>query len=477
MPQARAVLEARCIRSLAVCLVALAGCDSLSDQGVAARAGDWVLTEQRLADLLVQAQPFPVDSTGAAAIAELWVAAAAVAQRAAAGDSLLGSEATRESLWLDRRDAILTADRVERLGASAFVDRAEARGVFDQGALRLIAHVLRRVGPEMSSSERRLQRQTADRLLATIAEGGGWGDVVAESEDAATRARGGLMGLFAAGELPLTLDRAAFRLSPGTVSGVVESARGFHILYRPRFDEAATLFTERLIERNLVQADAGAADGARTARGFELAPGAAVVLARMAVEPAEWLDSRQVLATWQAAEAGVGASGGASAGSPPEGRAAAAQDDAPRGVLPASVVARVVVSLPPEARAELAAATEADRELFLNDVGTQQLRLDDALDRGFALDPVVEDNLTRLHAEEVEYWTRALALDGPDGPTREGLRDYMDGVVARRLDQRALPPVFEAWLLERVEHRVRGRGLLAAAVAARGMIEQAGGAG
>ena len=424
----------------------LVACSNLSDRGLAARAGDWTLTEQRLAELLVLAQPYPLDSLAVDQLADLWVSAAALSQRAAAGDSLLGSEARDASTWLDRREALLEADRRERLGADAARQAGPVDEVFRQGALRLIAHTLRRVGPETSSSERLLQQRTAERLLATLAEGGGWDQVVAESEDPESRQRGGLLGLFAAGELPSTLDRVAFRLEPGQVSGVTQSSRGYHLLYRPRLDEVETLFAELLFERTLAQADAGAAEGARVARGFTVSAGAQVVIARMAEDPAAWLDSEHVLATWDG------------------------------GALSARVAARVLLFLPPESLAELIEADQEARTQLLNDLGTRELRVVDAAERGAVLDPAVADNLSRLHDEEIEYWARVLELDGPDAPSEPSLAGYMEAVAARRETARSMPPLFEAWVLGRIDTRVRPRGVLAAIVIARRMLTEAGNA-
>ena len=425
-------------------VLCLSACSDLSDRGLAARAGDWTLTEERLAELLVLAQPFPLDSAAVVPLVDLWVASAALSQRSAAGDSLHGAEAREAATWLERREAILNADRRERLSASILDDLASAEAIFQQGSLRLIAHVLRRVGPETSSSERLLQRRTADRLLATIAEGGGWATIVAESEDIDSRAMGGLLGLFGPGELPSTLDRVAFRLEPGQVSGVTQSAQGFHLLYRPRYNEVETLYRERLFERRLMDADVGAAAGVRDARNFTLSPGAEVVVARIAEDPAAWLDSRQVLATWDG------------------------------GSFTAGTAARDFFYFPRESLAELTRAAPEARTGLLNDLGTRELRLVDAGESGMTLDPVVEDMLKLGHDEEMEYWSRVLDLNGSDAPSRTALARYMESVVSRREEARTMPPLFEAWLVGRTDTRVRVRGILAAIVTARGMLRDAG---
>ena len=423
----------------------LAGCGDLADRGLAARAGDWTLTEERLAELLVLVQPLPLDSAAAHELASHWVGAAALALRSAAGDSLLGSEALEAGIWLDRREAVLTADREARLGTGAGVDPTAAAEVFHGGELRLVAHTLRRAGPEASSSERLRQQRTAERLFATLVEGGSWDEAVAESDDVETRGAAGLLGLFARSELPYTLDRVAFQLEPGQVSAVTQSSQGFHILYRPRYEEVGSLYGEHLRQRRLAEADAVANEEERLSRGLAMVPGAVTVLGRMAGDPVEWLGSAQPLAEWDG------------------------------GRLTAGVVARYLLHFPPKALAELAAAEEEARATLIEDLGTRELRIGDAAGREGLLSPPLEEALVDTHADEVEYWSKVLGIGNPDAPSRPALARYMESLVSRRTDGRSLPPLFEAWLLARTDHRVRVRGVLAAIVIARGMPAAAGG--
>ncbi|MDE2761348.1 MAG: peptidylprolyl isomerase [Gemmatimonadota bacterium] len=423
----------------------LAACDDLADRGLVARAGDWTLTEERLAELLVLAQPFPLDSAAVHEVASHWVGTAALVLRSAAGDSLLGSEALEAGMWLDRREALLTADREARLGTGAEVEAASAAEVFNEGDLRLVAHTLRRAGPGASSSERLRQQRVAERLLATLVEGGSWDGAVAESEDAETRGAAGLLGLFARSELPSTLDRVVFRLEPGQVSAVTQSSEGFHILYRPRYEEVGSLYREQLRQRRLAEADAVANGEERVSRGFAMLPGAVTVLGRMAGEPVKWLGSAQPLAEWEG------------------------------GRLTASVVARYLLYFPAQSLAELAAAGEEARVTLIQDLGTRELRLGDAAAREGLLSPAIDEALVRTHADEIEYWHTALELGTPDSPSRAALGRYMESLVSRQTDGRSLPPLLKAWLLARTDHRVRARGVLAAIVIARGMLAETGG--
>ena len=415
----------------------------MARRGLVARTGDWTLSEDRLAELLVLAQPFPLDSVPAVQLVRHWQGAAALALRSAAGDSLLGGEALEAATWLDRREVLLAADRETRLGASAAPSPEAIVAAFQGGSLRLVAHMLRRVGPETSSAERVLQQRTAERILGSIVEGASWNDVVDESEDAATRDAAGLMGLFSRGELPSNLDRAAFRLEPGQVSGVVQTRQGFHILYRPRFEEVSLVFAARLRERRLAEADAAAAEEVRGASGMELSPVAAHLIGLVAQDPDGWLDSAAPLATWD------------------------------EGVLNASAAARWLIFLPATSRAELAAADEEAKTDLVRELATRELRLA-SLQQGTELDSAVIADFAEAHADEIEYWTGELALDAPDAPSRPALTRHMETVVSRQGQARSLSPLLEAWLLDRAGTEVRATGVLAALVKARAMLAGAG---
>lgn len=432
--------------ALLVAALAALACDDQGRRELVAKAGPWTLSEDRLAELLVLAQPFPLDPGPASALARHWLGAASLALRAAAGDSLLGAEALAASTWLDRREALLAADREDRLGAQAALAPETADSVFRAGSLLLVAHVLRRVGPETSPAERELQRRTAEGVVRSLIDGEPWSEAAAASEDPDSRDASGLLGLVAKGDLPAGLDAAAFQLQPGQISGVVESRAGFHVLYRPRLDEARTLFAARLRERRLAEADAEANERARAERRVRTAPGAVERLGRIAAAPADWLDSQAPMAEWEG------------------------------GRMAASVVARYAVFLPVEARTELAAAGESARAGFVRDLAVRELRLSDLRARGASLDPELEDAMAAAHAAEVERWSRALETDAAGAPSRDALARHMEAVAARRgqAPSLSLSPLFEAWLLDRAGAELRERGVRAAVAKARRMLEEAG---
>lgn len=433
----RPICSATCAVALAAGAVAVAACAEIADRGLVARAGPWRLTEDRLAELLVAAQPFPLEANAARELARHWEAAAAFALQWTVGDSLLEREAAEIAAWPERRAALLQTDLEARLGAQAAVPADSAAALFDEGGLRLVAHVLLRAPEDAPANLRTVQRRSAQRILDELAAGGSWPQAVAQSDDERTRDQSGVLGVTARGELSPSLDRAAFRLAPGEVSPVVQSAEGFHVVYRPRFEEVPLLFARGVSARRLARLAEQADEEARRAQGLEAHSRAAGVLARIARAPGRWLESGQPLASWQGGE------------------------------LRADVASRVLLFLGEEERAGLASASEAERVQFVERLAAEEMRLATALANGAQLSPEAARALERDHAEEVEYWTLALRLADPGAPSRDALAGHMDALVARRGQARMLPPLLAAWLAAETGTRLREEGVLAAVAKAK----------
>lgn len=398
---------------------------------------EWTLTEVQLAEILVLAQPFPLDSVAVGDLARHWITVAALAHRVAVGDDLHGEEAVSASTWLERREALLAADREDRLGLTPVPD---PEATYRDGDLRLVAHVLRRVGPETSTAEVDLQRRTIERLLASLVDGGAWEDAVAESQDPETREASGLLGLFGRGELPPELDRVAFRLEPGQVSGVVRSSVGFHIVYRPRFGDVAGLFGARLRERRLAESEAQSRLGLLVRRETTFAADATATLRRLAEDPWTARPPGNDVASWTG------------------------------GSLPEEVVRRYLTGLPSAARVEMSDADEPALLAFLEDLAVRELRLTDAAGAGLVLDEETEVGLRAQHDAEMRHWIEVLGLEDGGEISRASLDRYMEDMVSRRVEVRSMPPLFEAWLLEGVEWSLEPAGISGAIAGARAML-------
>ena len=426
--------------------LAVVACEPGAHPGAVARVGGWSLGADRLADLLVLAQPFPLDSGAVGALVDQWVSMAALAQRAAAGVDLAGPEPMDASLWLERRQALLDAERRDRLGADTTVSRERAAAAFRSDTLRLLAHVLRRTGPGASAEERDLQRRTAQDILDDLLAGGSWSAAVARSEDAETRDEGGLLGLMRPEEVRAPLRAAAARLQPGQVSSLVESSLGYHILYRPRWEDVAGLYTRLLSERLAHAADSVASRDLLVARHVRVAPQALAAVRGMAAEPEVARPDGEPLSAWDG------------------------------GALTLGVAERYVAALPEDDRARLARSDDEAATDFLDQLSAREIRVADAGRRGVAPDPATLTELEALHRRDVGRLRAELEMDGSTTITEAAVDRYMERVVARQVEFQPLPPLFRAWLLRAVDWSVDPRAQRDAIESARRLLDATGSA-
>jgi parvulin-like peptidyl-prolyl isomerase len=91
---------------------------------------------------------------------------------------------------------------------------------------------------------------TAQALLTQIQAGADFGQVAQQSSrDTLTKANGGDLGWFARGTLvSKELEDAAFALQPGQISGVVQSAFGYHLIQVLERDPARKLEGDQLLK-------------------------------------------------------------------------------------------------------------------------------------------------------------------------------------------------------------------------------------
>jgi hypothetical protein len=433
-------------RILALALV-VAGCgDASAPDTPVATVEAWALSPERLADLLVLAQPLPLDSTTVSALVDEWLVRASVARYELGGGDLLGADATEASLWMETRQATLAA----ALDAERPFEPptpAVAQRVFDSDSLRLFAHVLRRVDTSTSSEERALQRRTAQEILNSLRSGRSWPQVVVRSEDDATRDVAGLLGLMRVDELPVALRTVGGQLLPGQVSAVVESPAGYHILYRPRFGDVADLFRELLQERLREQRDDRATLETLAALDLEV-PDEAIARARQLADlPRLGAGERDPVLAWEG------------------------------GALGDEVLARYLASLPILARKGLATSSDDDVAVALGQLAAREARIQAAGQRGVRPDSARMAELGSLQREEVALWREAVPVSGGEEAARAALGRYMERLVSRQEATPPVPPVLRWWLLSRLEWSRDAEAMNRAIDRARELVRSAGAGG
>jgi peptidyl-prolyl cis-trans isomerase C len=111
----------------------------------------------------------------------------------------------------------------------AFYDQNMER--FKQGDTVHAAHIL--IGlPQGATPEQKAEAKTrATAVLKTVRAGGDFATLArANSSDQGSAQNGGDLGFFPKGQMTPAFEEAAFKLKPGTVSALVETPFGFHII-------------------------------------------------------------------------------------------------------------------------------------------------------------------------------------------------------------------------------------------------------
>ena len=133
----------------------------------------------------------------------------------------------RARKWVDRQIAL----QLE-------VTNDERRQFYEQHAKRFVLPVRLRVGhlflaapPETAPEIVDLKKEKIALLAKRIKDGEDFSELVAtESEDEASKTRGGDLGYFSAYRMPPDFFRAAAKLRPGEISAPVRTLLGFHLI-------------------------------------------------------------------------------------------------------------------------------------------------------------------------------------------------------------------------------------------------------
>ena len=145
------------------------------------------------------------------------------------------------------------------------------------------------ITPQADTTERQRARARAESLLVVLRDGADFAEVARQvSDDSASRAAGGELGWFRRGVMVKEFERVAFSLRPGTLSPVVETDFGFHIIKVERTQPAEVFARHILIMPELSPPQIAAARRLADSVHVALAAGAAFdSLARRYADPNE----------------------------------------------------------------------------------------------------------------------------------------------------------------------------------------------
>lgn len=137
-----------------------------------------------------------------------------------------------------RRDLLVERVLESAVFADIEIDTDTVRAFYEQhpaqfterGGVRA-RHILVAAGPDAAAPDRADARERARRLRADAADGADFAALAREhSDDPASAAEGGDLGLVVEGRTAPAFEAALFALEPGELSEVVETPFGFHVI-------------------------------------------------------------------------------------------------------------------------------------------------------------------------------------------------------------------------------------------------------
>lgn len=348
-------------------VVALSGCgDALTSRvDVAARAGSYELGVDRLAELLATGKGLPLSIEVAEGIAALWVDYTIFADRILAGDSLTDSGYVAAGMWAEIQQEL--ADRYhERLVADGIaLDSAGVDSVYAAGELRWIRHVLYQVGPNASPVDRDAKRRMAQDTHGKLRAGAiTWAQAAATSEDPAPRDPEGSIGLIARGETLAPFENAAFGLAPDSMSPVVETANGYHILWRPPLAAVREVFASEVELRREMEFDDAFLAALPERWDIEVRRGIAPAVRELGMNALRAKQSGKVLGSYRGERFRV------------------------------SDLARWLQAMPLQVRQQMGTASDSQVVLLVESLMRNEALVQEARDSGVTLSPEFQDEMT-----------------------------------------------------------------------------------
>jgi hypothetical protein len=293
-------------RALAVvAAVSVMGCRGAFSTRVdsVARVNDYDLGVQQLAELIANGKDLPVRRQVVEGLSVLWVDYTLFADHLLAGDSLLDSAHVAAAMWADIQQEIASRFHDKLIGESAQFDSAALDSVYAAGNYRLIRHIAYDVQPDAAPDVRAVKRRMAEDTRAKLLSGAQtWAQASAGSDDAATGAHEGDLGVIARGQMTERFENAAFALAPGEISSVTETSRGYDILFRPKLADVRAEFKDGVEARIEQQFDSTYLEQLPGRWDLRVRSGIGPAVREVGRDPVRAKESRKVLGSYRGGE-------------------------------------------------------------------------------------------------------------------------------------------------------------------------------
>ncbi|HEY6224477.1 MAG TPA: peptidylprolyl isomerase, partial [Gemmatimonadales bacterium] len=227
----------------------VSGCKVLQDAftahpASAAEAAGQTLTVERLADIASRVKGMPLESPNLTQLASAYLNYTLFAMSLAKGQSLDDTATVSRVMW-PLVSQLKFEHYSEKRNARAQMSPTQVDSAYNAGDVRAFQHILIMVPPNAAPPVvQQKQNQASTLWRSLVGSGGANFAAVAKraSEDPASKPSGGYLDVGGRGRFVPQFEDAAWQLPPGSMSGVVRSSFGFHIIRRPPLAEIRDTF-------------------------------------------------------------------------------------------------------------------------------------------------------------------------------------------------------------------------------------------
>jgi hypothetical protein len=383
-------------------LVVVSGC-SLKDvfsghQDVVATASGQELTVERVASMIAPAKSVPLRREIVDRIADMWVDYELLAQAVASGDSLLDSATVENASWPAVVSQLATAYH-DSLVKPPAVKPAQVDSAYNGNDHRLVSHILVALRQDTSAASKAAKRRTVQGYLDQLHHGANFADLARRvSEDPGSKAQGGSVGIIRRGQMVKPFEDAAFALRPGETSPIVETAYGYHILYRPALDQVRDTFQTHLEDVFAERADSLFLDSLTNKTGVHVEARAPQMVKAAATNLRLAKSRDRTIATWRG------------------------------GKLTERELATWLQAYPPQTIGMIGQAPDSTLNEFVKSLARNEMIIAAARARGFRVTPGARDTI------RTRYRTDLMEIENGIGISPESLAA---DTAARGMDRKA----------------------------------------
>ncbi len=216
---------------------------------VASANGQVYLSTTRLADIIGNSTA-TIDPGVAHQIAVMWTHYQLMGIAGAAADSLISDDVVKDAHWATVADIRYRKYRELAQRGWTEVNKERAAELYQSGEIFAAKQILVSVDSNVIAEVRAKLKATADSIQRSVSA-----DMFRRGGVSGTQFAIADLGVFAPGAMVAKFEAGLRNTPHGTVSTVIETEFGYHIVYRPRFEEVADSLMSVASDRNFVLAE------------------------------------------------------------------------------------------------------------------------------------------------------------------------------------------------------------------------------